>query len=167
MLAAAIVAALAFTQALPVPTTGARQVPALSFAEGLRRLIAHAPARFSRDIGEQLAERDGVKTYALGFTIGGLTACRVDSGTSIANVSCDAYRGSDSSLTQATFEDFKRRLCAFAGGRGRFFVESLSLTTEHATVANYWPSDTIDVTLTKHESKDTDSVIFEVALNPS
>ncbi len=108
-----------------------------------------------------------MQIYTLNFTIAGLTECRVSRNAHTANVICDAYRGSDAGLAQAIFDDFEQRLRSIAGSNGRFLVESFSLSTERVTVASYWPSDAVDITVTMEQSKGAHSVVFKAARNPS
>jgi len=164
MIHAFLVAALTLAQAMPTPSV---RTQAVSFEDGLQRLIDHAPIAFSSELGQRLGTSGDVETYALNFTIAGLTECRVSRGAHVANVTCDVYTGSDGALAAQRFGDFERRLRAFAGKKGCFSVESFAFTTENATIASYWPSDTVDVSLEKEVSNGAYGVVFKVARNPS
>jgi len=164
---ALLFAALLIAQATAMPSAGHGQTPAVSFADGLQRLINHAEDRFLQDRGPEIAANGDTQTYALNFAVAGLAACRVLRHGDMGNVTCDAYRGSDAVLAQATFNGLAQRLRVFAGKGGRFSVDSFSLTTERVTIATYWPSEAVDVAVEKHESKGVYSVVFRVARNPS
>jgi hypothetical protein len=164
MIHACLVAALTVAQAMPTPSV---RTPAVSFEDGLQRLIDHAPNAFSSELGQRLGTSGDAETYALNFTVTGLTECRVSRGAHVANVTCDVYNGSDGAVAAHRFDDLERGLRAFAGEKGRVSVESFSLSTENATIASYWPSDAVDVTLEKEVSNGAYSVVFKVARNPS
>lgn len=164
MIPAPMLAALTLAQITPPPAV---QAPAISFADGLRRLIGDAPNGFSRELGRRLTTQGEVTTYVLNFTIAGLTGCRVVTNGGLGRVACDAYRGNDPDAAQSAFDDFERQLHSFAGRDGHYFVDSFSFATEILTVASYWPSEALDVTVQKHASNGAYSVVFEVARNPS
>lgn len=164
MIRACLLVALTLAQAMPTPSV---RTQAVSFGEGLQRLIDHAPNAFSSELGQRLGSSGDVETYALNFTVAGLTECRVSRGAHVANVTCDVYRGSDGAMAAKHFDDFERRLRAFSVKEGRFSVESFAFTTENATIASYWPSDAVDVALEKEESNGAYSVILKIARNPS
>jgi hypothetical protein len=167
MIQALVLAAVTAAQALPTASAPQGKTAPLAFADGLRRLVGDAPDAFSRDLGQRLGASGGLESYALSFAIAGLSGCRVVRNGAVAGVTCDAYRGSDDRAAAAVFDEFERRLRLFAGKDGRFSVDAFMLATERTTVAAYWPSDAVDVTVEKDESRGACSVVLKVARNPS
>jgi hypothetical protein len=102
-------------------------VPTVSFAEGLRRLIDHAPRLFFDDIGSEihipLASPD-TKTYALNFLITGFSQCQVIIGGEPANARCQAYQGHSAGSARQTFTGLVDQLRAFAGAGADVEVRS-------------------------------------------